>query len=173
MKYVCKAARLLLAAVMVILLFINLWFLTAKVALHQELPSLLGYSQTIASSGAMEPAFAPGDLLILQRQSSYRPGDVVAFVRDGEVVIHRITARSGDGFVTKGDTISTLDNDLLRPADIKGELVGRIPKLGNVFRFLTAPLGLTLLLIGTVLLLAAPRLTVRPRRKRGIHGQFQ
>jgi signal peptidase I len=137
-------------------------------------PAPLGGPATfvIVSGTSMEPRLHDGDLVVVRRQDSYSPGDVVAFrVPEGEpgagaMVIHRIVGGSArSGFRMQGDNKALAD--LWRPHD--SDIVGRpwlaIPRAGRVVTTLGSPLGAGtaagLLVFLYVLSGGAPRSPVR------------
>lgn len=107
-------------------------------------PRAVGVTPFTVLTGSMEPAFAPGDVVLSQSRSplSVRPGDVVTFhdpSRDGELVTHRVQSmrRSGDGvtFVTKGDA-NDLPEQWTVPADGRiGRAALAVPKVGHVLQW--------------------------------------
>src|SRR5438067_683220 len=76
-------------------------------------PSGLGGGTTyVATHGiSMEPRFHTGDLAVLSPADGYSVGDVVAYHSDSlhTIVMHRIVSGDGNGFTTKGDNNSWLD----------------------------------------------------------------
>jgi signal peptidase I len=122
-----------------------LWF-----CLPQSLGGRAGW--VVVSGTSMLPHMHTGDLALVERQSSYHVGEVVAYrVPKGQVgagfeVIHRIvggTARTG--WIIQGDN-RTLP-DLWRPkdSDIVGARLLFVPKAYLFLRFLHTPLLLGLL----------------------------
>lgn len=117
-------------------------------------PQSLGGSAAyvLVSGQSMEPRYHTGDLVLVERQASYHPGQVVAYrvpkgdPMAGAQVIHRII--SGDsthGFVVRGDNRTAPDVWRPKPGDILGAKVVRLPDAIVVLRFLRAPLFLALL----------------------------
>jgi len=86
-----------------------------------------GHTVKVRASGySMNPFIRNGDILTLQgiaRDSLY-PGEIVAFIRNGILFIHRILeARRTDGMVlTKGDNLLISDT-LSRPEEIMGMVI--------------------------------------------------
>jgi signal peptidase I len=99
----------------------------------------------IVGGKSMQPTLHGGDLVIVQRETTYRAGDIVAYhipsgLFQGRRIIHRIVG--GDpvhGFVMRGD--NNADDDLWypRPIDIEGKLWKRVPAAGQVVAFARAP----------------------------------
>ena len=81
----------------------SLWLILSKVWLKTPVPSVFGFSPVYVLSGSMEPTFSTGDMIIIHPQREYRPGDVVTFRSEGELVTHRIISESKEGFTVKGD----------------------------------------------------------------------
>ncbi len=93
----------------------------------------------------MEPTLVDGDLAVVRRAESYRPGDVVAFripqSESGGLVIHRIVGGSADeGFLTRGDNGSGDDPWRPRPEDIVGGVWFTVPGAGAYLANLRNPL---------------------------------
>jgi|SRR5687767_4033473 len=63
------------------------------------------------SSDSMAPLVRAGDRLWLSRTvlGAVRPGDLVAYRRDGQLVVHRVLSRDGSRLITKGDGLSHRD----------------------------------------------------------------
>jgi signal peptidase I len=117
-------------------------------------PQSLGGSAAyvLVSGQSMEPRYHTGDLVLVERQASYHPGQVVAYrvpkgdPMAGAQVIHRIIGGdSTHGFVVRGDNRTAPDVWRPKPGDILGAKVVRLPDGIVVLRFLRAPLFLALL----------------------------
>jgi signal peptidase len=118
------------------------------------LPQSLGgrASWVMVSGTSMLPRFHTGDLVLVEHQSGYHVGEVVAYrvpkgqVGAGHVVIHRIIGGNGTtGWRVQGDNRTA--PDLWNPTnhDVIGAKQLRIPNAWLVLRFLHAPLFLGLL----------------------------
>ena len=104
-------------------------------------PRAVGVTPLTVLTGSMQPAFAPGDVVLSERRAplDVRPGDVVTFhdpSRDGELVTHRVERmrRSGSRvtFVTRGDANDVSERWTV-PADGNiGRAVLAVPKVGHV-----------------------------------------
>ena len=106
----------------------------------------------LVSGTSMLPRLHTGDLVLVEHQSGYHVGEVVAYrvpkgqVGAGHVVIHRIVGGSGKtGWKMKGDNRTA--PDLWHPTDanIIGAKLLRIPDAWLALRFLHTPLLLGLL----------------------------
>jgi signal peptidase I len=139
------AKRLALIAAQLAVVATVLWF-----GLPQSLGGRAGW--VVISGTSMLPHMHTGDLALVERQSSYHVGDVIAYrVPKGQVgagyeVIHRIIGGNAhSGWIVQGDNRSL--PDLWRPknSDIVGARLFWIPKAYLFLRFLHTPLLLGLL----------------------------
>jgi signal peptidase I len=115
-------------------------------------PANLGGPLTyvIVSGESMEPTLFQEDLAVVRKQSSYAPGDVIAFkVAEGEagqgaIVIHRILEEGPDGYVMQGDNKPI--PDIWTPVDdeITGKLWFHVDGAGKILAFGRSPLILAL-----------------------------
>src|SRR3954447_2695248 len=95
---------------------------------------------------SMYPTFHMGDLALVERQSTYRIGDPVAYkiprgeFGAGALVIHRLIGGDGvHGYVTKGDNRTIKDEWHPKDADIVGRVRYDIPRAGVILGELTRP----------------------------------
>jgi signal peptidase I len=121
-----------------------LWF-----ALPQGLGGRAGW--VLVSGTSMLPRFHTGDLVLVEHQSSYHVGEVVAYrvpkgqAGAGHVVIHRIISGNGTtGWRLQGDNRTA--PDLWRPTnhDVVGAEQLRIPHAWFVLRIFHMPVLLAL-----------------------------
>lgn len=144
------------------------WFLVLS-------PAFLGGPATYVrvSGDSMEPALHAGDLVVARAQSSYGPGEVVAFrpprhnSGQSAVVLHRIVGGSAeDGFITQGDNNKARDPWRLSQRDMLGEMWFSVPAAGRLLAFLQSPLLSAGLASGfaVFLLLSGGTEEKRPRR---------
>ena len=95
---------------------------------------LAGVGVLVTQGTSMAPEFTSGDLAMTYRAGSYRVGDVVAYHSDtlNSTVLHRIVEAHGTWFVTRGDNNAWIDPDRPGRSAIKGRLLIRIPRLGQL-----------------------------------------
>ena len=120
-------------------------------------PRVLGVQPYAIVSGSMEPAYPTGSLVYAQPVAGedLQVGDVAAFWRDEDVIIHRVDSIdiAGEEFVAKGDANDDVD---LRPVlfrDVLGRVVFSVPGVGYFLRALGSVTGK--LLLGWVVLMGA------------------
>lgn len=113
---------------------------------------LPGAHSFVISTGSMEPTLPVGSIVYTVRQSSYRVGEVIAFLKNKGTVSHRVVGSSTVGgekyYETKGDSNSIKDIDLVHQTTIHGKVVAIVPIIGNIVLFYKNPFGI---LLGTVL----------------------
>ena len=122
----------------------------------------------IVGGQSMLPTLHGGDLVVVQKESAYRVGDVVAYripggVFGGRRIIHRIVGGDGaQGFTMRGDNNG--DDDLWQPrhSDIDGKLWLRLPAAGRSVALARSPAGVAAVTGGFVFALA---MTWNPRRQ--------
>jgi signal peptidase I len=123
-------------------------------ALWFGLPQGLGgrASWVLVSGTSMLPHFHTGDLVLVEHQSNYHVGEVVAYrvpkgeIGAGHVVIHRIIGGDGEtGWKLQGDNRTA--PDLWSPTnhDVVGAKQLRIPHAWFVLRIFHMPVLLALL----------------------------
>ncbi|MFF5232168.1 signal peptidase I [Dactylosporangium sp. NPDC000521] len=99
-------------------------------------PMVLGWSSSVVLSGSMQPAIAPGDVVICAPAEPGRltPGHVVRFrdpARDGRHLMHRIVeVRPDRTLVTKGDDNPAADSTVVPAGDVTGVARLRVPWVG-------------------------------------------
>jgi signal peptidase len=117
------------------------------------LPQRLGgrANWVMVSGTSMLPHFHTGDLVLVERQSSYHVGEVVAYrvpkgqIGAGYVVIHRIIGGNGQtGWKLQGDNRTAPDLWYPTDHDVIGSKLLRIPHAWFVLRLLHMPLMLGL-----------------------------
>jgi hypothetical protein len=129
-------------------------------------PSQLGGPATYAvvSGSSMAPAIRAGDLVLLRRAPDYVAGQIVGYrTAAGDLVLHRVTGRAGEGYVFQGDSNSWVDPYLPTRAHLVGRLWRRVAGAGLVIGWLRAPLPAALV-VGLASFLAGAGRSVRSER---------
>lgn len=95
---------------------------------------------SVVLTGSMRPEIEPGDLIMVKKCQtsdsieSLTVGDVIQFKHDDILVSHRIIERVEQGgglaFRTQGDGNPIPDRELVKPEQIRGQIVSVVPKLG-------------------------------------------
>jgi len=109
---------------------------------------LMGIKPSVVASGSMTPALEVGDMSIITKVNldAIRPGDIIQYVKDGEIIIHRVIeiqdiSKDARVFITKGDANARPD-DPVPQAAVLGKTILIIPKVGWISIYLrTAATG--------------------------------
>lgn len=146
---------------------------TARAAVAVSLVLLLGSllamavgARPVVTTGtSMQPGMAGGDLVVVRPASTYQVGQAVAYRSDllDTVVLHRIVARAGDGFVLQGDNNDFLDPERPTQDELVGKKLLHIPRGGVWLQRLTSPPALAAY---AFLLLAGGRTAATTRHHR-------
>ena len=117
----------------------------------QVLPMIFGKGCAVVMTGSMEPTLPVDAMIIVDETKDYEVGDIVVIQDYYNLVVHRIISINGNEVITKGDANNAEDEPKLL-SEIRGEVVGHIPKVGIAVRLMKSPVG-SLSLIAFVLLL--------------------
>jgi len=135
------------AGIALLLLVCIFW---AQFLRPQSLGGRAGY--VLVSGQSMEPRYHTGDMVLVEHQSSYHKGQVIAYhvpkgdAMAGAQVIHRIIGGDAKhGFLVQGDNRTAPDVWRPKPGDIVGSKALRIPNAVAVLKYLRSPLLLGLL----------------------------
>lgn len=101
----------------------------------------------LTSGVSMQPGFEQGDLAVLRTADDYRVGDVAAYNSSElkKIVMHRIEKESEKGYTFQGDNNDFVDPETVTDDQMLGELVLRVPGVGNYLGWLSKPLNLLIL----------------------------
>ena len=162
LKGAFRAISLLIIAVTVLIAVFNITSYIKRLTSDEQLPLVLGFGSAIVLTGSMEPNISAGDLVVIHRQDSYKPNQVVTYEGNTTPVTHRVIAigsdeNGGTTYLTQGDANNTDDGYI--PADrIIGRVILVIPNVGGLQNFLTSPMGFTLITLALGAMLFAPEL---------------
>jgi hypothetical protein len=75
---------------------------------------------------SMEPTLPPGTEVLLRCGQGGAPGDVIAFVAEGRLVVHRVVAAARDGSwtLTRGDARALPDPPIVDAEAVLGHVAG-------------------------------------------------
>jgi signal peptidase I len=94
---------------------------------------VMGWTPMVILSGSMAPGILPGDVVLIDPDSSNRSfGAVLAFtLEEGVIVMHRVTEESEPGiYVTKGDANREIDSTPVPEAAVLGQGRLLVPLIG-------------------------------------------
>ena len=117
-------------------------------------PSFLGgdTEYIIVNGESMLPTFPSGSLAIAKKAQTYEMGDIATYKDESNnrIVIHRIVAQEADGFIFKGDNNNAVDVEIIKPDQIRGEVMFVAPYLGYLPLYLKNPVIMSLTILASV-----------------------
>ena len=88
------------------------------------------YALTIGSD-SMKNTINKGDIVILdKKKENIQEGDIIAYWKDGRIIVHRVVQVIEKKYRTKGDNNTTTDEWTIYPDDIVGKVKIRLKYLG-------------------------------------------
>jgi len=91
---------------------------------------------TVVLTGSMQPAINPGDVVLIQKSEgeNIKTGDVIQYWTGRIFIVHRVIEadEAAGKFRTKGDNNSVADSMLVSKEQIRGRVIGVIPKIGKI-----------------------------------------
>jgi signal peptidase len=111
-----------------------------------------GYDLYLVRSESMEPAINMGDLIITGPlngpiNGEVKPGTVVTYEYQKELVTHRVQSIEGTALVTQGDAVEDPDPWSVTMSSVKGIYLFKVPYVGYVTSFVQTKLGWFLAII--------------------------
>ncbi|MDO5389706.1 MAG: signal peptidase I [Eubacteriales bacterium] len=151
-KKVSSLRRRALLVLFGLLLGLNAYFANAETLIGNQLPMPFGYGAAVVLSGSMEPTFSRGDLIFVREAGKIEAGDIVVYQSDRELIVHRVMSVDNNIVVTKGDA-NNAEDPPFDQSDVKGIVIGWIPRVGNVVNALKSPAGTMMIIICALLLI--------------------
>src|SRR3990172_391000 len=106
------------------------------------------YGIYVVKNGSMTPAIRTGDIIITGPASGeIRPGSIITYQRDKELVTHRVQSIDGDEIVTRGDALEEADPWQVTVSDVRGIYLFKIPYIGYLPYLARTKLGWFLLIL--------------------------
>lgn len=170
-----RVASALLSCIIVLMLVIIVY---AVLSVNDR--SVLGYRLFVVETNSMAGTIDPGELIVTRQvpPQSLRQGDIITFLSDapdiyGKPNTHRIVAVKNGEFYTRGDNTPAVDAYPVPAKNVLGRVVCHSTVAGWVFRQLSRPAVMLLLLIVPLTLLLAGdlRAVFRQRADAGPGGK--
>jgi len=115
-----------------------------------------GYSLLLVRSESMTPSVKMGDLIVtVPVNGEVKPGTIITYERNKELITHRVLSTDDDNLVTKGDATEDPDPWPVTLSDIEGIYLFKIPYVGYVTSFVQTKFGWFLAIIIPAALLDA------------------
>lgn len=91
---------------------------------------------TVILTGSMKPFINPGDVVLIQKSDGENiiTGDVIQYWTGSIFIVHRVIEidEAAGKFRTKGDNNNTADSMPVSKEQIRGKVIGVIPKIGKL-----------------------------------------
>ncbi len=166
-KIIWRVLQSVLLVLLSVILLCNLYVIGAEALLHEENPTVFGWSWAVVLSGSMEPEISLDDLIVNKAQDGYEVGDIITFENGSSLTTHRIVGISESGYITKGDANNTEDTSPVAQERIVGKVVFSVPKVGLVIGYLKTPLGMLCMVLLGFCLIEIPYLLEKRKNERG------
>lgn len=151
-----KTAQLIIRIIVLTLIgsFIGLqmYLINAETLVGDAMPMPFGIGVSVVLSGSMEPELSVDDIIIVKKQNDFKVNDVVVFQQHGSLVVHRIIEINDGMVTTQGDANNTSDEPI-KLEDIKGIVIGSVPRVGGIVSFIKSPFGIVLIIAVAVFLM--------------------
>lgn len=128
--------------IIAIILIYNIILIAISSENKMSLINILGYKSYIIKTNSMEPTIEINDVIITKevKEKNLKVHDVITFIKDGEVITHRITKIEYENnqikYTTKGDNNNVEDSFKITYEAIEGKHILTIPNLGVVVKVL-------------------------------------
>ncbi|MBO5656651.1 MAG: signal peptidase I [Agathobacter sp.] len=156
-----KIIKYCILAILGIIFGINIYSLNASRLTGNQIPMPFGVGASVVLSGSMEPTLSVDDLIFIKEAESYQVGDVVVYQSGNTPVVHTIIAME-DGMVTTQGDANNVADEPFPVENIKGIVVGSVPRIGALVRIIKTPIG-TAVILGLAVLLV--EMSFRKERK--------
>lgn len=99
---------------------------------------------------SMLPELETGDLIVIHPKENVKLGDIITYKKtiNGKtyLITHRVVGKTENGFVTKGDNLQRVDENV-KAEEVVGVYLGKIPKIGLMANFVRTFWGYMLLIL--------------------------
>ncbi|MBQ1848281.1 MAG: signal peptidase I [Clostridia bacterium] len=153
-----KALKIVAIVLGVLIAVYCAYYLTAMIAFGDNMPMPFGFGAAVVLTGSMEPTLSANDLIFVARSAEYKTDDIVVYSTAGTPVVHRIISidRESGILTTQGDANNVAD-DPVSLSRVKGKVIGSIPFVGVIPKFVRTVPGMILTLVVLFVLLFLSR----------------
>lgn len=128
--------------IIAIILIYNIILIAISSENKISLINILGYKSFIIKTNSMEPTIDINDVIITKKveEQEIKVQDIITFIKDNEVITHRITKIEDEEnikkYTTKGDNNNVEDSFKITYDNIEGKHILTIPNLGVIVKVL-------------------------------------
>lgn len=151
-----KIINIIEYTIILLIISVNAILVIKSVKNPNKTPDLFGKKAFIIVSGSMIPTIQIGDVVVIQDSNSANTGEIIAFRRDTNVIVHRVIKEMNVNgktmYQTQGDNNNTADLELVDMQNIEGVYITKIPWIGNVLMFVYNNLAFVVVVIVLILI---------------------
>ena len=128
--------------IIAIILIYNIILIAISSENKISLINIFGYKSFIIKTNSMEPTIDINDVIITKKvqEEEIKVQDIITFIKDNEVITHRITIIENEEnikkYTTKGDNNNIEDSFKITYDNIEGKHILTIPNLGVIVKVL-------------------------------------
>lgn len=128
--------------IIAIILIYNIILIAISSENKISLINIFGYKSFIIKTNSMEPTIDINDVIITKKvqEEEIKVQDIITFIKDNEVITHRITKIENEEsikkYTTKGDNNNVEDSFKITYDNIEGKHILTIPNLGVIVKVL-------------------------------------
>lgn len=128
--------------IIAIILIYNIILIAISSENKISLINIFGYKSFIIKTNSMEPTIDINDVIITKKvqEEEIKVQDIITFLKDNEVITHRITKIETENnikkYTTKGDNNNVEDSFKITYDNIEGKHILTIPNLGIIVKVL-------------------------------------
>lgn len=136
-----------------IIALISIWVIILIFGKLSENNNNFQINSFVVISGSMEPTLKINDLIFSKKveENKLQKGDIISFVKDKQVITHRINnIKEIEGkrqYETKGDHNNDIDEEIVTYEEIVGKYMFKIPAIGYLVRNSQTQMGLLVIII--------------------------
>lgn len=156
-SYIKKIIDILSLIIIIILIIINAYIVFSKFVLKQSIPKIFKHSALIVVSGSMYPTIDIGDMIIIKEENQYNVQDIVTYLKDKNLITHRIVKKEGTLIFTKGDNNNVSDN-AIKNENIEGKTKYIIKKVGIIIQSLKSKEVLIITILFVLIILTKEKI---------------
>lgn len=136
LKILSKFIFSIITLALVLLVIIAIYNFYQISILNKKYSNLFGYTFFEVTTGSMSNTIEINDIVIVKITKDIKKDDIITFIKDDEIITHRVVEQNGRQITTKGDA----NNDLDKPIEnsmVIGKVVKIIPRLGIWIKVIT------------------------------------
>jgi len=166
-----KIKKIILNIAMGLAMLVMVFAIISVFFFNQEDMYLFGYKPYVISSESMEPVYMKNCVVIIKKDTydDVKVGDLIAFKAQkigGQPAFHRVIKITENGFVTKGDAVKQIDEQIVTREHFLGSEAWHTNVTATLIPLVQTPMGFVMIVVLPILLIAVIIIIVRMIRRR-------